>query len=360
MNILRPSITAAAALLVASTGLHAQTTATTDPVGFVTVDVTPGLGTAKRSTLLSIPLLESESIDGQVAGFITGVTSNTIVNTNAGWTPGQLSDPSSPYVIQVASGAAAGRMFLIASSTNTAGAIAGAPNTATNVTVSSLDSAQVDLTTLGITPGTDTYKIFACDTIGSFFGVPPTGIQGGTSATNADTIVVALNGAFNTYWFNTGVATNRWSRVGPGNPDSQNVALLPSYGVQFQRLATNALSFVPIGQVPTTNRQVSIKNSGITYLSQFWPAETTINGLGLQSLPGWVSGAAATNTDNILLTANGSFSTYWYNGTNWRRVGPGNPISDTNTIPIGATIQILKRGTNGGYSTLNQAMPYSL
>lgn len=360
MNILRPSISAATALLIAASGLNAQTTSTTDPVGFVTVDVTSGLGTAKRGTLMSVPLLESETISGQPAGFITGVTSNTLVNTNAGWTPGQLSDPAIPYVIQVASGAAAGQMFLIASSTNTAGALAGVPNTATNVTVSSLDSAQVDLTTLGIVPGTDTYKIFACDTIGSFFGVPPTGVLGGSAATNSDTIIVALNGAFNTYWFNTGVATNRWSRVGPGNPDSRNVALLPSYGIQYQRLPTNGLSFVPIGQVPTTNRQVSIKNSGITYLSQFWPAETTISTLGLQSLPGWVSSAVATNADNILLTSAGAFSTYWYNGTNWRRVGPGNPISDTNVVPIGATIQVLKRGTNAGFTTLNQAKPYSL
>jgi hypothetical protein len=361
MNLLRTTFAAIATTALAASGLQAQTTSTTDPVGFVTVNITPGTGVAKRNTLLSIPLLESESITGAPAGFITAVTSNTLVNTNAGWTPGQLSDPALPYVIQIASGAAAGRMFLIASSNAVAGSIAGAPNTATNVTVSSLDAAQVpDLTTLGIVAGTDTYKIFACDTIGSFFGVPPTGVLGGTNAATADTLVITLNGTASTYFFNTGVATNRWSRVAAGSPDSRNVALLPNYGIQYGRLSTNSLSFVPIGQVPTTNRQVSIKNSGTTFLAQFWPADTTIATLGLQTVPGWLSGSNAASADNIILTSAGSASTYFYNGTNWRRVAAGNPISDTTIVPLGSTIQINKKGTNAGFSTLTQTLPYNL
>jgi hypothetical protein len=156
MNFLRFSLIASLASAVALPASMAQTTATTDPVGFVTVNIAAGSGTAKKNTLFSLPMLEAQSITGQVSGVITGVSSNAISNSNAGWTAGALSQPAAPYLIQITRGAAEGRMFLIASSANTGGAIAGTANTSTTVTVSSLDSAQVDLTSLGIVVGTDT------------------------------------------------------------------------------------------------------------------------------------------------------------------------------------------------------------
>jgi len=212
MNVIRLSLVSAVAATLSLSPARAQETATTDPVGFVTVGITAGTGTAKKNTLFSLPLLETESIAGQVAGTITGITANTISNSNAGWTAGALSNPSSPYLIQITSGAAEGRMFLISSSAATGGAIAGAANTATQVTISSLDTAQVDLTTLGINVGTDTYKIFACDTLSSFFGTPAaTGVQGGTTSANSDTIVAVINGSSSTYFYST--TNNRWSRV---------------------------------------------------------------------------------------------------------------------------------------------------
>lgn len=170
MKLLRISLIASLIASVSLPDSKAQTTATTDPVGFVTVGITAGTGSAKRNTLFSVPLLETESIQGQIAGTITGVTASTISNSNAGWAAGALSQPATPYLIQITSGAAEGRLFLISSSTNTGGAVAGTANTATTVTVSSVDSTQVDLSSLGIVAGTDTYKIYACDTLSSFFG----------------------------------------------------------------------------------------------------------------------------------------------------------------------------------------------
>jgi hypothetical protein len=101
MKHLRSSLIVASLAFALPAASNAQTTATTDPVGFVTVGITPGTGTAKKTTLFSIPLQESETITGQVAGAITGVTSNTLVNTNAGWSPGALSAPATPYVIEI-------------------------------------------------------------------------------------------------------------------------------------------------------------------------------------------------------------------------------------------------------------------
>lgn len=362
MKTLRLPLAALTASALALSAMPSQaTTATTDPVGFVTVEIAAGTGTAKRNTLFSIPLQETDSITGQAAGIITAVTANTLSNANAGWAPGELSHPATPYLIQVTSGAATGRMFLIASSATTGGAIAGAANTASTVTVSSLDTAQVDLTALGIQAGTDTYKIYACDTLSSFFGAPATtGIAGGASSADADTVTIVLNGTPATFWYNTSVNPQRWSRVGPGSPDASNVALLPNYGVQYGRLPATPLSFVITGQVPTVDRSVAIKNSGATVLSQYWPVESTLASLGLQSLPGWLSGASAAVADTVVVTSGGSATTFYYDGSDWRRVGPGSPISNTNVIGIGTSLRIDKKGNAAGFSALNQEVPYNL
>lgn len=356
MKLLRSSLAILAASVLSA---NAQTTVATDPVGFVTLNVTAGTGAAKKNTLFSLPLSESEAIDGQVAGVITSVTANTIVNANAGWTAGALSDPSTPYLIQITSGAAEGRMFLIASSAATGGAIAGAANTATEVTVSPVDAVQVDLTTLGIVGGSDTYRIFACDTLGSFFGTPvTTGILGGAAAGTADTVIAVVNGSSSTYFYST--TLNRWTKVTLGSPDASNVPLVPYYGIQYSRLGNTALSFVITGEVPAIKRQVAIKNSGPTFLAQYWPADSTLSSLGLQTIPGWQSGATVGVADTVILTTAGVASTYFYDGVNWRKVTLGTPNADATPILVGTTVLISKKGVSAGYSTLNQALPYSL
>ena len=357
MNNLRFSLAAVLATLLAVPVAQAQQTATTDPVGFVTVGITAGTGTAKRNTLFSVPLMETESIAGQVAGTITGVTANTISNSNAGWTAGALSQPATPYLIQITSGAAEGRLFLIASSASTGGAVAGTANTATTVTVSSVDSTQVDLSTLGIVAGTDTYKIYACDTLSSFFGTPATtGVQGGTAPANADTIVAVVNGTSSTYYYNT--SSSKWVRAVLGSPDSSNVPLLPYYGIQYGRLGNTSLSFVVTGGVPTEPRKVAVKNSGTTILSQFWPVESTLGTSGLSSVV--TAGATASAADTVVLTAGGAASTFFFNGTDWKKVVLGTPTANTNPIPIGTSVQIIRKGTAAGFTTLSQAVPYTL
>jgi len=357
MRPLKSSLSILAALAIAVPVAHASETATTDPVGFVTVGIAAGTGTTKRSTLFSVPLMETESIVGQVAGTITGVTANSISNSNAGWQAGALSQPASPYLIQITSGKAEGRLFLIASSASTGGAIAGTPNTATTVYVSSADTTQVDLTTLEIAVGVDTYKIFACDTLSSFFD--PTKILGGTSAANADTVLVVVNGSASTYFYKTDATPSpRWARVFTGSPDASNVPLLPYYGVQYARLANTPLEFVVTGGVPTKPRKVAVKNSGTTLVSQFWPTESTLQSSGLNTVV--TSGASAAVADTVVLTVNGSALTYFYDGSNWRRVFTGSPLANSTPIPVGSTVQIVRKGNAAGFSLLSQAVPYNL
>jgi hypothetical protein len=360
MNFRRlPLYAAAASLALAPAHLNAQTTVATDPVGFTTVTITPGNGTARRQTMMSIPLLDAASVSGLSSGTISGVTSNSIVVSNAAWTPGALSLPSEPCVIQITSGAAAGRFFLIASSAATGGASGSAPlaNTATTVFISSISLTPTtnNLANAGVAAG-DTFKIYACDTL-SWFGSPvTTGILGGANAASADNVIVNVNGSLATYYYNT--STSNWTRSSPPSV-ANSVALLPSYGVIYSRLGSNALSFVTTGQVPVISNQVAVKNSGSTVLSSYWPTTNTLRGLGIQNLPGWVIGTNQTSTDNVMVVSGGSAVTYYYNGTNWRRFPiPSN--QDTNLIPVGSSVQIIKKGAAPGFTTLSQNVPYTL
>lgn len=350
-----------ASLLLPQAGIHAQTTVATDPVGFTTISVTPGASGARRQTLMSIPLLEVDpSVGGLTAGTISAVvSSNSIVVTNAGWTPGNLSKPAEPFVIQITSGPAAGRFFLIASSAATGGASGGAAlaNTATNIFVSSIDLQQMNnhLTNAGVAAG-NTFKIYACNTL-SWFGTPgTTGIRGGTNAASADNVQLTINGNSATYFYNTN--SSNWVRSSPQQL-ANNIALLPSYGLTYSRLGTNALSFISTGQVPVISNAVAIKNSGITILSSYYPTTNNLRGLGIQNLPGWVSTTNPTTADNVVVVAGGSALTYFYNGTNWRRSSP-QQLADNVAIPIGSSVQIIKKGSASGYSLLSLPMNYNL
>lgn len=352
------------ALLVASPRVsHSQTTVNSEPVGFVTLNIRAGNGTARGITYLSLPLLESvpSGFTGQSVGTLTGVSSNSLSNTNAGWAIGALSQPASPYAIQITSGNGVGRIFLIASSASTGGASSGTANTATTVFLSPIETASGNIPTAtgSVVQAGDKYRIFPLDTLLTAFGTnSPTGIRGGTSSTNSDNITLVINGTANTYYYNTSL--NRWARVFLNNPSADNVALHPYYGAVFSRLATNTSSFQVAGTVPNTDRKTQIKNSGLTTLAQYWPTDTTLAGLGLQSLPNWTKSSVSTNADNVILVVNGASTTYWHNGTNWRSVGVGTANRDTVSVPAGATIYINKRGSTTGYTTLNQAVPYNL
>jgi len=346
LKIAIPSL--AAALLAALPTANAQN-ATTDPVGFVTVNITAGTGTAKRSTLVSVPLLDTASINGQAVGTITSFTSNSISNSAAGWTPGQLSVAATPYLIQMTSGVADGAMFLISTTVN---------NTATTVTINSEDLANSNLSQLGIAPG-DGYKIIPCDTLSTLFGTPAsTGILGGANSTVADDIQITINGQVRTYFFSS--SSNRWTQVAFQSPNASNVPLRPYLGIRYNRRASTPLKLTATGNVPVDQRKVSVKNSGQTLLSQYFPVDSTLLSLGIQNIPNWTAGANANAADTVQINTNGTTRTFFWNGTNWKEPVFGNPTRDTLVIPAGSSILLMQRGNLAGYSTYSQNLPYNL
>lgn len=346
----------ALALLALAPQGFTQTTVQGEPFGYVKINITAGTGTSKKTTLLSIPLLEEAAISGQATGRITGVTATTISAAGAGWTAGQLSAIAAPYLLEITSGAAQGRMLLLSTT---------AESTADTVTIAAEEATRVgDLTNLGISAGLengDTYRIRPVDTLSSFFGTPEsTLVQGGTSANTADTITIVANGSSTTYFYKTG-APGRWARVALGSPDASHIPIPPYAGVQYARIASTPLEFIVTGKVPSGQREVSIKNAGVTLLAPFWPVSQTLSDLAIQNTPNWGTGISASAADTVVLsTATGSVNTFFHDGRHWRRVALGSPLADSTTVPIGASIMINKKGNASGFASYEHLAPYNL
>jgi hypothetical protein len=355
------TITATLAILVTAVMAGNAQPVSSEPVGYVTVKITAGTGTAKKLSYISLPLLEKDlPITGKARGTLTGVTSTTLTDSTAGWAAGALSAPATPYLIAITSGTAAGRIFHIASNASTGGAVgaSASANTATSVTISTLDTGSgiSDLVAAGVAAG-DSYEIYGCDTLSSALGSPSTtGVVSGSATGTADSVVLIYNGLASTYIHNG----TRWQKIAYGNPDASNTPLLPYYGFSYSRLGNTEMTLTVVGSVPTIARKAQIKNSGITLLAQYFPSDSTLSSLGLQNTPGWVSNAASASADKIVLVGSGAASTYWYTGTSWKKVAYGSPSADATVVPAGAMIYINKLGIAPGYSTLSQPLPYTL
>jgi uncharacterized protein (TIGR02597 family) len=340
---------ASALALLLSPFTSAQSVATT-PVGAMTINVNAGTGTARVLTVISMPLTDEASITGASVGRIGSLTANSITVDSAGWTAGALSTASVPYQIQITSGTATGRTFLI--STTTA-------NTSTSVVLDSEEAGLIDLTTLGIVTGSsgDTFKIMPCDTLATLFGTPATtGILGATSSAGADTVQISISGAWRQYYFNT--TSNGWLRIGPNTP-SNNVPIRKDAGILYSRLASTPLSLVLTGTVPFTDRRPLVRNSGLTVISQGWPVDVTLSSMNLQNIPGWSSNSSSSTADIVQIQVSGAWRQYYHNGTQWLRVGPNTP-SNTQSIPASSAVLITRKGSATGSGTVAQSIPYTL
>jgi hypothetical protein len=345
------------AILVAAV-MTGNAQVSSEPVGYVNVKITAGTGTAKRLSYLSFPLIDKDVSAGKTRGTITGVTSTTITDSTAGWTPGGLSAPTTPCLIGITSGTAVGRIFHISSSAITGGAVGTTANTATTVTISSLDTTSgTDPVAAGVTVG-DSYEIYGCDTLASLLGSPSTtGVLSGASAAVADSVVMVVNGTASTFFHNG----TRWTKVTVGNPDASNTPVLPYYGLAYSRLKNTEITLTTLGTVPTKARKTQIKNSGLTLFSQYFPVDTTLLSLGLQNTPGWTAHPSNSNlADKVVLVSGGTASTYWYSGTGWKRVTVGSPSADTTAITAGAMVYISRYGSTPGFSTYSLPLPYTL
>lgn len=348
MRLLPIFLAAGLASLSATFAQTTSGTATTDPVGYVTLTIPAG-STVPSQTAICLPLHSLATVGGQVTGTISSVTSGTISNSNAGWTAGSLSNAASPYFVRIKSGAAMGRTLQILSSPS---------NTTTDLAV---NNQGTDLTTLGIAVG-DSYEIIEGDTLKLLFGDPTTsGIQGGANAASADNVQYWNGGVWQTFYFNT--TNNRWQQSGINSVSADNFVIRPDAGLIYVRRATTGLTMTFTGSVPTTDLRYVIKSAGSTFVANGFPVDTTLAALGYNN-PGWVSKPStdAASADQVLYWNGGVWQHFYFNSTNnrWQQVGINSVSANGFSIKAGQPVMIQKAGSTSGVATTVQSLPYSL
>ena len=322
----------------------------TDPVGYVTWTINPGSGTSRAFTSLALPLYQpSQSVDGVASGVINSVTSNAITVLNAGWSPSQFSNSSSPFCLRITSGSAEGRTLLISTSTD---------NTDDTVTIDLVASNITDLINLNIVAN-DKFEIIECDTLGSLFGNPSeNGIIGAESFSEADNMYLSSNGSWSRFYYNNSLG--RWTKLTLGSPDATNQPVLPDDGILYSRLAPISTDLVLSGTVPDTPRQLTINQSGVTVIGSAWPVDIELSNSGISQISEWKSSASPSTADRVYILVSGSWQRFYYDGLNWRKITLGNPTADNQTISSGSAVVLQKFSPSSLDGVLFQDVPYSL
>ena len=352
MNIIKYTKLVGSGIFILCSSLLAQATVATDPVGFVNVELKPGNGTQKSTNVISLPLHPlQEDIEGLSVGVINEVTSNSIQVLNAGWSNGSLSNLATPYLFKISSGNAEG-LILPISTTNL--------NTSDRLYLNvNFGGEGIDLTSLGITTGIngDKFEIIPCDTLSSLFGTPETtGIIGGTNALNADTIIV-FSLSWDVYFYSTN--TESWVKSTFGFPNADNLVLHPDFAIIYERISPEPLYLTLVGSVPTEQKNVAVKNSGITFLVSGWPVDTTLGQAGIEQLSGWQSGTNASTADSVIIRSDlGIWETFFYDGAEWKKSIFGFPTADSQPLITASGLIINRLGSNLGLSQLTQPVPY--
>ena len=316
------SLLTGALFIAASAGVNAQTTAVTDPVGYITINVA---GTASQYTYSAIaPTLVNKV---EFSGVVSAISADGRTLTVSGLT-GTF---TSGYWIEVTNGAGEGAW------TNVTG------NSPTTITT-------VDSMTPFITAGTSTVKLRQHVTIAQFFGATNTaGLQAGADPGLADEII---------FLGDRGVASQNITVFydGTGWFDgnfgaAENMAIEPGQGLLIGRRATTNTSFVQVGHVKTGKSM----NSG---LAGPVAGDFGENVMGIRSAVGVKlkdsrlhTGVDATGVhagddpglaDEVIQFVGGAPVTYFNDGT-WNGTGPDTSWFDGNFAPAGETV--LAEGT---------------
>jgi len=339
MSLLR---TCAAALAICtaafSTTAFSQTTATTDPVGFVTINVTGNGGSGSPAytfTALGMYNPVAYQATDDTVNSVGGST--TLTDPNATWTDNQYNGTGGAitYFVEILTGPGAGTTYDII---------------ATTAATKSLTLAQPLLT--GITGG-DSYRIRPHWTIGSVFGATnQNGLTGGNSTT-ADQVLLFRSGGYVTYYYQTsGLGGTGWRKYGAPTVDASGSLIYPDDGIVIARNQSAATTVTVMGAVKTGQSSIPVL-TGYTLLGNVYAASMTLANSGLytgNSATG-VAGGNSTTADQILFwnATTLGYDTYYYQtsglgGTGWRKYGAPTVDASATSIPVGTALFINRIG----------------
>lgn len=341
MNFLRSSFIASIASIASTFALpsaNAQTTATTDPVGFTTINVRAKSGAARALTMVVLPMERAAAFNGVCTGasFSLDGSSRTVITFPSDlFAANQFTGAGNQHYLRLENGANAGEFSTIIS------------NTANSITLA--DNLNAVLAT------NSTFSVTPYWTLGT--ALPNGGgLQGGTSAAGATTDNVILYSATfvgTTYFYNTN--NNRW-QTGPA--DASNTLIPPGTGFAIERKQNSAVALVLPGSVPLGSSSVDINGSisgtatRNTLVGSAYPlASRRLADIGLYTgnpatglVGGTSAGTATTGPDTVGIfnPITGLQTTYYFNTTNNRwQTGPAD--ASNVTIPEGAAVLVARK-----------------
>jgi uncharacterized protein (TIGR02597 family) len=323
------------AALLSASSLLAQT-ATTDPVGYVTVTVngTGGFG-SEAFTYMGVPLHQPSD----TAGAITGTAANTIISATSTW----------------GVDAYAGSYVLITSGTNEGVSSSIISNTATDLTTAD------DLSSF--LAGDETFRIHAYTTIADVFGAAnEAGLGGGTTAGSADTVLIQSGTGFKTYYYKTGgIGGTGWRSSASPLTNEAGTPIAFGTGLIVVRKQSADIELTISGSVFGGDAITPVETA-YNWKSASIPVDTTLNGLfGAANEAGLDGGTAAGNADNIVVPTAGGLLTYYYKtggigGIGWR--SSASPLTDEGATVIAVPGQMFLINRTGGVAfNLTESSP---
>jgi uncharacterized protein (TIGR02597 family) len=317
-----------------------EATATTDPVGYVTLSIQgkADAGAANRNNFVSLNMQRPPAFQGTISSVaLDGSGRSVLTITGASFTANQFNGTGNAHYVRLTAGAG-GNTGLVSEVVGTSG------DTIT-LTDNVNDAISHGITSFVVTPY---WTLSTAFPLGA-------GLTGGTSATAADTVtIIPPSGASLTYFYNTSV--NQWRR---GTSDSSHVAIPPGSGMQIVRKQVGSVDIVLAGNVPLGPIEgivgAAAASSRNSFLANPFPlASKTLAQSGLytgDASTGVVGGTSATAADTVTIfdPSTSLANTYFYNTSakQWRR---GTTDSSNVTIPAGAAIQITRKSNRGEFS----------
>jgi uncharacterized protein (TIGR02597 family) len=329
-NVLR---LAAGILFASVTSLLAQTTATTDPVGFITLNV-PGTGGGPSAGISFTGLSMTRAVEYQGSAETVGV--NTLVDNEATWTDNQFNGAAGAYFLEITTGPNAGSTYDIQSTSAGTKTITLAQNLAAGTT------APV------------TFKVRKHWTIASVFGANNESGLGGGGPSTADQILCYTGSAYDSYYYQTtGLGGVGWRKGGAPTVDASATVLFPEDGLIIKRYQAAPVNVVLLGAVKMGQTSIPVV-SGVNIVSNVYAASMTLGTSGLytgNSATGLAGGSVST-ADQILLWNGTTYDSYYYQtsglgGTGWRKGGAPTVDAAATAIPTGASIVIKRQGASG-------------
>lgn len=198
-------------------------------------------------------------------------------------------------------------------------------------------------------------RIWRLWTLGEVFGATNTaGLQGGTTASSADLIMVPNGTGFVNYFYSTGGTQGVGWRLASGGVVDQSTVRIP-FGGGLVIQAVGARSLVLTGQVKTGKTRVTLQ-TGRNFLANLCPvnaggtspsaAGLTLATSGMHSF--LTAGRASALADLVLIWNGTGYNQYYYAngglvGNGWRRIGAGSTDQGSVPMPDGAFV-IQRRG----------------